>query len=448
MDNSRTPRILLMNPWIEDFAAYDFWAKPLGLLRIASWLRSHNIDFYFLDCLDMTHPVHSEALPEKPQRTRWGSGKYYKYPLEVPGVLSHVPRQWSGYGLPREYIIRYLESLETPDVILIHTSMTYWYTAVQKLVNVLRRLFPRATIMLGGIYATLCHQHATEVFQPNYVHSGYAFELLRQYFSEHWNLSLPVPDILSLPYPASLYPGSDLGVLSLSSGCSFQCAYCASHFLHPFYQKARLPFIKEQLSQFKASGIKNITFYDDDLLNNSGDLLLPLLEWAEKQGYQFNYHLSNGVNLKSITPEIAHSFKRHNFVTLRLGFETVDSRQQKKLGSKVDNSDFIYGVKALHEAGYSQKEIGIFLLAGYPGQTKEELYDSINFVYDNGGKPYISEYSPIPKTSLWKESCEISRYPLEQEPLFHNSSIFPCEWENFKRKDLYFLKTYCRKHVV
>ena len=33
------PHILLVNPWIHDFAAYDFWAKPLGLLILAAVLR-------------------------------------------------------------------------------------------------------------------------------------------------------------------------------------------------------------------------------------------------------------------------------------------------------------------------------------------------------------------------------------------------------------------------
>ena len=34
------PHILLVNPWIHDFAAYDFWAKPLGLLSLAAILRA------------------------------------------------------------------------------------------------------------------------------------------------------------------------------------------------------------------------------------------------------------------------------------------------------------------------------------------------------------------------------------------------------------------------
>ena len=35
-----TPFILLINPWIYDFAAYDLWSKPLGLLYIAALLKS------------------------------------------------------------------------------------------------------------------------------------------------------------------------------------------------------------------------------------------------------------------------------------------------------------------------------------------------------------------------------------------------------------------------
>ena len=30
------PRILLVNPPIYDFAAYDFWLKPYGMLRAAA----------------------------------------------------------------------------------------------------------------------------------------------------------------------------------------------------------------------------------------------------------------------------------------------------------------------------------------------------------------------------------------------------------------------------
>jgi hypothetical protein len=33
-------RILLVNPPVYDFAAYDFWPKPYGMLTVAGYLRS------------------------------------------------------------------------------------------------------------------------------------------------------------------------------------------------------------------------------------------------------------------------------------------------------------------------------------------------------------------------------------------------------------------------
>ncbi len=37
--SSMAPRILLVNPPVCDFSAYDFWLKPYGLLRVAGFLR-------------------------------------------------------------------------------------------------------------------------------------------------------------------------------------------------------------------------------------------------------------------------------------------------------------------------------------------------------------------------------------------------------------------------
>jgi hypothetical protein len=47
-----SPHILLINPWITDFAAYNFWIKPLGLLHIASLLRENGFRVTLIDCID------------------------------------------------------------------------------------------------------------------------------------------------------------------------------------------------------------------------------------------------------------------------------------------------------------------------------------------------------------------------------------------------------------
>ena len=82
------PHILLINPWIHDFAAYDFWAKPLGLLVLAALLRQHGCTVSYIDCLDRFHP---RAPATDPQR-RCGRGPYLKTRLPKPAALPDVPR--------------------------------------------------------------------------------------------------------------------------------------------------------------------------------------------------------------------------------------------------------------------------------------------------------------------------------------------------------------------
>ena len=83
-----TPHILLINPWIHDFAAYDFWAKPMGLLTIAGILRAHGITVSYLDCLNRFHPRSAKSDPW----ARYGRGPYLKTRILKPAGLHDVPR--------------------------------------------------------------------------------------------------------------------------------------------------------------------------------------------------------------------------------------------------------------------------------------------------------------------------------------------------------------------
>jgi len=57
-------RVLLINPWITDVAAFDLWAWPLGLLYWASRLRAWGFDVGLIDCTDRAHPAMAEAGPQ------------------------------------------------------------------------------------------------------------------------------------------------------------------------------------------------------------------------------------------------------------------------------------------------------------------------------------------------------------------------------------------------
>ncbi len=65
-------RIVLINPWIYDFAAANLWSRPLGLLRVAESLSRFNIELFLIDCMDTF------------STKKYGKAKYPKETVEKP----------------------------------------------------------------------------------------------------------------------------------------------------------------------------------------------------------------------------------------------------------------------------------------------------------------------------------------------------------------------------
>ena len=70
--------ILCVNPWVDDFTAYDLWAKPLGIIEIASWLRQAGWDVGLVDLLYQHDPLN----PAGTSPTKTGRGQYER--MEIP----------------------------------------------------------------------------------------------------------------------------------------------------------------------------------------------------------------------------------------------------------------------------------------------------------------------------------------------------------------------------
>jgi hypothetical protein len=154
------PRILLVNPPIYDFAAYDFWLKPYGLLSVAGYLHS-SADFNLFDYLDRLHPFAAQQTGI--ESDRWGRGRFYRERISPPSCLKHIPRYFRRFGLPRDLFRDFLATQQKCDFVLIQTMMTYWYPGVQEVIEDIRDAWPDTKIILGGNYVTLCSKHAQKL---------------------------------------------------------------------------------------------------------------------------------------------------------------------------------------------------------------------------------------------------------------------------------------------
>jgi hypothetical protein len=200
------PHILLINPWIHDFAAYDFWAKPIGLLYLAAILRLHGFQISYIDCLDRFHPESSRNKnPFTSNRIagrgkKDGRGPYLKTLIPNPRGLEKVPRKFSRYGIKPEWFVRDLSAIERPDLILTTSLMTYWYSGVKETIEMTKEIFPDVPVICGGIYATLCHDHAVLHLGADHVVSGPGEETILKIASDFTGYSMPkiFPHILIL----------------------------------------------------------------------------------------------------------------------------------------------------------------------------------------------------------------------------------------------------------
>lgn len=430
--------LLLINPWIHDFAAYDYWMKPLGLLTLAALLRRHGFTIHFIDCLDARSPS---------KRKPGGQGKFQKERIDKPPQLKVIPRNYARYGMkPAEFSLR-LESIPRPDAILVTSSMTYWYPGIFETIWLVRTAFPKVPVLLGGIYASLCSAHAkansgADIVFPGTDHEGLV-KLLTGLTKKRSTGRLPGEQAGPLhPYPAfDLYDRLEYVTILTSQGCPSRCIYCASHLLSPGYA-ARTPHeVVDELEFWrKMYHVSNVAIYDDALLFNPQRHFVPMIEELLRRNIHLSFHAPNGLHVRGITERVAELLCQAPFRTIRLGLETSDEAQLRMTGSKTTRREFLQALKLLLRAGYSPHEIGVYLLAGLPGQKAQEVENSIKFVQDAGARPYLTEYSPIPGTTLWKDAVNVSSYDLPNEPLFHNNSILPCETREFTRSDLNRLK--------
>jgi radical SAM superfamily enzyme YgiQ (UPF0313 family) len=434
-------KILLVNPYIYDFAAYDLWLRPLGLLYIAAVLKKYTgCELYWLDTLDRyqqgAYPAgEKRAKKSKPD----GRGKYHREAVEKPEIYQGTPRSYARYGIPLESFMEKLEKISAVDIILVTSLMTYWIDGIKMTIDALKKKFPSSKIVIGGILPTLIPEDILKNhLYVDYLINGYGENKILKFIEKHGGnvcLHPDFSDINAIPYPAvEFLSNRDVLPLLTSRGCPFNCTYCASNILNPkFLERSAEKILEEIYYLHNTHGTREFVIFDDALLINKQKRFLKVFQKVSET-LDVHFHTPNGLHAGEIDRETAETFFKSGFKMMRLSFESTRSEILSKSSDKVTVQQMAAAVENLEAAGYKRKDIDVYLLFGVPGQRLKDIEVALDFVRSQGVTPHLSYFSPVPGTSdfiaLQKAgvlSTPINLYETNKIYFVYNKSGFSFE---------------------
>jgi radical SAM superfamily enzyme YgiQ (UPF0313 family) len=389
----------------------NLWSRPLGLLHTAEYMSRFDIDFAMIDCMDLY------------REKKFGTGRYPRKIVKKPDVLRSIPRHFKRYGLDIADFIRRVKSALPCDFVFVTSLMTYWYPGVQKAVEIIKSLTPGTPVILGGLYATLFHEHAVQASGADAVYTGHIKDDIIALL-DHFGIRLreKPQDISCSPVLCQSRPFSP--VLT-SRGCPYRCSYCASPFLSDRFIQKNPEDIIDEIYGLSATGTRDIAFYDDALLVNADAHIKVILRETMRCCPGIRFHCPNGLHARHIDDDLAYLMKQSGFTTLRLSLETINTARQAETGGKVTLDAFVRSVKYLKKHGFTKREIGVYLMYGLPGQGLEEVKEGVHFLKDLGVGINLTEFSPIPHTQCWEELKKQGVIHDGIDPLLTNNTVFP-----------------------
>ncbi|MBA7534034.1 hypothetical protein ES705_26280 [subsurface metagenome] len=347
-----------------------------------------------------------EPLKEK----TWGKNNQYLGLLRIATLQKNR-------GNKVEYVIAPDVPSFYPDEIFVTSLFTYWYDKVWETIKIYKTMFPKAKILLGGIYATISPEHAKGSGADEVIIGEY--ENARNYF----------PDTSILPYK------QDFTYLFTSYGCNRACTYCATHLLYGKGIIQENPDkVLEQIKKIKENGIKNIWVGDDNLLANAEQHICVICNKIIQEGIKVNLYLPGGMAAKDFTQKIAYFMKEAGFKEISFAIESVSQEVRDKMGRK-DNTteqDLQRALIYADKAGFSRINTNVYYIIGLSYQKITDMVKTTLFLLNEGVWAHPQRFTPIPNTVEWKR-LKLERWDYKD---LHYKKFLSPNQDNFTSEDL------------
>jgi radical SAM superfamily enzyme YgiQ (UPF0313 family) len=449
-------KILLIQPPIQDFYQTSIRTQPIGLAYLAASLQKYGYEVEILDC--QIGKKRSIPIPSELSYLQ----DFYPFNDRSPFKL------YSGYyhfGMSWDEIRRRIVDSKA-DVFGISSNFTPYHGEALEIARIIKEWDRKKIVVMGGAHVSCDPDGVIKSPLVDYVILGEGeirFPLLlNQIESKKIGkieeidglgyrlngeirvnpLQSFIQDLDSLPHPARELLDLDRykmrkkrsTMIITSRGCPHGCAYCSTHLVMGASFRTRSPeaILQEMVECRKQYGIQIFDIEDDNFTfdqERAKRLMALIIETFGEQVLELT--AMNGVSFASLDGELLKLMKRAGFHTVNLSFVSTDPSTKKRMGRPVAETDFD---DILEETEKVSLNVIAYAILGMPGQTIEEMVDTL--IYLMGKRVLIgpSVYYPTPGTNLFKKCKEVGILPSHSSQW--RSSALPIETKEFNCLDI------------
>ncbi len=212
-------------------------------------------------------------------------------------------------------------------------------------------------------------------------------------------------DLELLRYPRAY----DIFPYAFSRGCTYQCDFCMENLIHPLRSEVPDAIIRRDLTYLSQQSNAQTLLISDALFKSFN--MFPLLRSLDMK---VNFETRCDILDPSIMDEIADIC-----AGVALGFEAASYSTLKRMNKVRDKAHYetyiSNTIEIFNGAVKNDIPIMVFMMAGYPGDTKEDLQASLDFAGElsthsgPGGHVFkIGECRAYPKTKIYDLATSLS----------------------------------------
>ena len=239
--------------------------------------------------------------------------------------------------------------------------------------------------------------------------------------------ALPLPAYKLLPMDKYNITGRNLLSVISSRGCPYQCPFCVASqmFGAPFRARSPSKVLDEMEWLRDEFGAEGIAFQDDTLTFDKNRALQICDGMAERK---MKLPWGCGTRADAVTKDLVAKMSKAHCDEVMFGVESGCQRMRDVLKKRVTNEQCENAIKWTKDAGIF---VTVSVILGYPGETKETLQESLDFVRRvEPDDVWLCHATPFPGTELrdlvksygWKMSDNWALYNT-MNPIFEDPAL-------------------------